>query len=71
MLKIVSSDKGKTAQKAARTTSKSSVPTSTTASGLFDEEEEEKLPTDQLGSDDILKYIQQNQVDPDDDLELF
>ena len=70
MLKIVSSDKGKTAQKAARTTTKSSVPTSTTASGLFDEEEE-KLPTDQLGSDDILKYIQQNQVDPDDDLELF
>lgn len=38
--------------------------------GLFDEEEEETGVGD-MGTDDIMKYIQQNQAADDDDLDLF
>ncbi|XP_019863667.1 PREDICTED: uncharacterized protein LOC109592726 [Amphimedon queenslandica] len=38
---------------------------------LFDDEKERKDGVDAMGTDDISKYIQMNQEEDDDDLELF
>lgn len=38
--------------------------------GLFDDEDEGSNIPD-MGNDDIMKYIEQNQSTTDDDLELF
>ena len=41
------------------------------AASLFDSEKERKDGVDAMGTDDISKYIQMNQQEDDDDLELF
>jgi hypothetical protein len=59
----------KDTKKQQKSKSKSSKPLAT---NLFTEEEEASSTAQALmGTDDILKYIQQNQADNDDDLELF
>ena len=41
------------------------------AKGLFDVEESKDNGVADMGGEDIMKYIQQNQADEDDDLDLF
>lgn len=41
------------------------------AKGLFDVDESKDHGVADMGGDDIMKYIQQNQADDDDDLDLF
>ena len=60
--------KKKSAKKVVPTSSKSTK----TSGGLFDVDD--SAGGDDItgmGTDDIMKYIQQNQADEDDDLELF
>lgn len=63
MLKIV--DKKKLPAK------KVSPMSSSGAQGLFGVEEEEGQDNGAMGTDDIMKYIQQNQATEDEDLDLF
>lgn len=64
LLKVT--DKKKSAKKVAPVTS------SATAKGLFEVEGEgETEEVAGMGTDDIMKYIQQNQATDDDDLDLF
>lgn len=59
--------KKKSAKKVVPASSKSTK----TTGGLFDMDNAEADDMTGMGSDDIMKYIQQNQVAGDDDLELF
>ena len=67
VLHIVSDKTKKTATKKQPTGSQS---TAMKSKGLFDDGDEGSNIPD-MGNDDIMKYIQQNQSTTDDDLELF
>ena len=67
VLHIVSDKTKKTATKKQPTGSQSTAMKS--KGGLFDDDEGSIIPD--MGNDDIMKYIQQNQSTTDDDLELF
>ena len=68
VLHIVSDKTKKTATKKQPTSSQTTAMKS--RGGLFDDEDEGSNIPD-MGNDDIMKYIEQNQSTTDDDLELF
>jgi hypothetical protein len=70
VLHISKDSSKKSAKKVAPLSSKSSK-TSSGGGGLFDLDDDGGM-ADDMGTDDIMKYIQQNQAaDRDDDLDLF
>ena len=70
VLHISKDSSKKSAKKVAPLSSKSSKPSS--GGGLFDLDDDDGGVANDMGTDDIMKYIQQNQVaGGDDDLDLF
>ena len=69
ILHISKDSSKKSAKKVAPLSSKSSKMSSGGGGGLFDLDD--GGVADDMGTDDIMKYIQQNQAAGDDDLDLF
>lgn len=69
VLHIVSDKTKKTATKKQPTSSQTTAMKS--RGGLFDDDGDQGSNIPDMGNDDIMKYIEQNQSTTDDDLELF
>lgn len=67
VLHIASDPKKKSVKKVTLVSSKSAK----TSGGLFDIDDSGDNDITGMGTDDIMKYIQQNQAAGDDDLDLF